>query len=112
MYWKFIADVHLGKLARLLRLLGFDTLYKNDLTHEELVKTALADDRILLSRSAAFKTKAAPKSFHIEDEDPSQQLRQIVFHFKLVNEFHPFSRCIVCNGIMQTVSKENILHKL
>jgi len=102
---KFIADVHLGKLARLLRLLGFDTLYKNNFTSSELTRIGLAEDRVILSRNHSLKTN---KCFFIKDENPVRQLEQVDEHFHLRMQFQPFSRCIMCNGLLETVSKESI----
>jgi uncharacterized protein with PIN domain len=109
---KFIADVHLGKLARLLRMLGFDTAYKNDFTLDELVKISDEENRILLSRNASLSKTHPDKFFIVSDEDPLVQLKQVIQHFSLNDRFQPFSRCIVCNGILESVSKENIVYLL
>ena len=109
---KFIADVHLGKLARLLRMLGFDTVYKNDFTLDELVKISDEENRILLSRNASLLKTHPDKCFIVSDEDPLVQLKQVIQHFGLNDRFQPFSRCIVCNGILESVSKENIAYLL
>ncbi|HTM91403.1 MAG TPA: Mut7-C RNAse domain-containing protein [Flavisolibacter sp.] len=109
---KFIADVHLGKLARLLRMLGFDTVYKNDFTLNELVKISDEENRILLSRNASLLKIHADKCFIVSDEDPPVQLKQVIQHFGLKDQSQPFSRCIVCNGILESVSKESIAYLL
>lgn len=107
---KFIADVHLGKLARLLRMLGFDTIYQNNFTFDELLKIGREQNRILLSRKASLSKIHTVKQFLIAGEDPSAQLQQVIQHFNLKNEVQPFSRCMVCNGILEKVLKENINH--
>ena len=104
---KFIADVHLGKLARLLRLLGFDTFYENNVTINDLLRLSADQDRIILSRNKLF-SKKSNKSFLVIDENPSIQLKQLYDHFHLKDQIHPFSRCIVCNGTLEAVSKEDI----
>jgi uncharacterized protein len=104
---KFIADVHLGKLARILRLLGFDTVYKNSYNLTELISISVEQNRILLSRNAALRRKDELKCFVLTDEDPLEQARQVVRHFHL-QSFHPFSRCIACNGILEAVDKAAI----
>lgn len=108
----FIADVHLGKLARNLRLLGFDTLYTNACTQAELIAVALEQNRILLSRYAGYAKYPAISSFIIQSEEPAEQLKQLVPHFHLANKLHPFSKCLVCNGTLEPVAKENILAQL
>ena len=104
---KFIADVHLGKLARLLRLLGFDTFYENNVTINDLLRLSTDQDRIILSRNKLF-SKKSNKSFLVIDENPSIQLKQLYDHFHLKDQIHPFSRCIVCNGTLEAVTKEKI----
>jgi uncharacterized protein with PIN domain len=106
---KFIADVHLGKLARLLRLLGFDSTYRNDHSPNELLQLGQEENRMLLSRNSSFEKNMGVNSLTIKSEYPLQQLRQVIDHFNLRNQFHPFSRCIVCNGILEPVAKESIL---
>lgn len=108
---KFVADVHLGKLARLLRMLGFDTAYRNDSALMELLITSDEETRILLSRNASL-SKTHPGLFIVTDEDALVQLKQVVQWFDLKNHFQPFSRCMVCNGVLDNVPKESIAHLL
>lgn len=108
----FIADVHLGKLAKLMRLLGFDTLYNNLFTNSELVSIAINEHRILLSRNDAFRKNAALQSFIIASEDAATQLQQVITHFNLKDQRHPFTRCLLCNGILKPVSKNSIADQL
>lgn len=109
---KFIADVHLGKLARLLRLLGFDTLYKNDYTSEEFLQIGSEEDRIVLSRNSSLARNKQIKCLIIASEDPLLQLKQVVHQFGLTNQIRPFTRCIICNGILNPVTKESVHHLL
>jgi uncharacterized protein with PIN domain len=107
MQTKFIADVHLGKLARLLRLLGFDTLYKNSFTINEIIHLGKEQQRIILSGNASSINKAC-KVFLITSKEPITQLRQVVEAFSLKSQFSPFSRCLICNGVLKAVVKEEI----
>lgn len=109
---KFIADVHLGKLARLLRMVGFDTVYRNDFSLQELRKTSDEENRILLSRSTSLLKIHLDKCFIVSGEDPLVQLKQVIRHFSLNQRLQPFSRCVVCNGILEPVPKQNIAHLL
>jgi uncharacterized protein len=104
----FIADVHLGKLARMLRMLGIDTKYRKDLTNSQLVEIVEAEGRILLTRSNAFATNAVVHFFSIESEEPQQQLQQVYRGFELRENIHPFSLCLVCNGVLEPRQKEEI----
>jgi uncharacterized protein with PIN domain len=109
---KFIADVHLGKLARLLRMLGFDTVYKNDFTLDELLKIGEDQSRILLSRNFLLSKTHTDRCFVVSDENPFVQLKQVIQRFGLMEQFCPFSRCLVCNGVLEGVPKESIGHML
>lgn len=109
---KFIADVHLGKLARLLRMIGFDTLYKNSFVLSELLQISKAENRILLSKNSSLQKIHPDKNFVVPGEDPYNQLRAVINHFDLKNQFHPFSRCIACNGVLRSILKESIVHLL
>jgi uncharacterized protein with PIN domain len=108
----FIADVHLGKLARMLRLLGFDTLYSNVFTPPQLRALANEHDRVLLSRSSSFVAELTVHSVVIRSEEPEMQLQQVVQQFGLQHAVRPFSRCLVCNGLLLTVPKEHIVSLL
>jgi uncharacterized protein with PIN domain len=103
----FIADVHLGKLAKHLRMLGIDTYYKNDLPLAALLHIAHSVNRIVLSRNAAL-SKPEQRSLRIESENPMTQLHQVIRTYELKNDFHPFSRCLVCNGTLEVREKETI----
>ena len=109
---KFIADVHCGKLAKLLRILGFDTTYNNSHTNKELLSIAAEESRILLSRNITFNKSDRVQFFFIQHEEPTEQLKQVLNHFNLKDKIHPFTRCTLCNGILEDVSKENILQQL
>ena len=109
----FIADVHLGKLARMLRMLGFDTVYSNAFSNAELISIAQEQQRVLLSRNGAIGRKhPALNSFFISHDEPEAQLAHVLQHFHLLACIQPFSRCMVCNGILEPVSKEAVLTKL
>ena len=104
----FVADVHLGKLARLLRMLGFDTVYKNDFTLDELLKIGEDQNRILLSRNSSLSKTHTDRCFVVSDENPFAQLKQVIQHFSLKDQLHPFSRCLVCNGVLESVPKGSV----
>ena len=110
--YSFIADVHLGKLARLLRMIGFDTLYSNQLTFKQIIRLAIQENRILLTRSSHIKPQSLLQFFIVTDEESFKQSEQVIHHFNLLQEMHPFTRCTICNGILERISKENIFDKL
>ena len=108
----FIADVHLGKLAKALRLLGFDTLYSNAFTAAQLLTLARAQHRAVLSRGTAFRKHPDVTAVIIQSEKPDEQLLQVVQQFDLAKKRQPFSRCLVCNGLLAPVAKEKIAAQL
>jgi uncharacterized protein with PIN domain len=108
----FVADVHLGKLARRLRLLGFDTQYSNRFTAAHLRTITLTENRILLSRSKAFSGQPGIRSFVVESENTDVQLKDVLRQFGLHHQLRPFSRCLACNGLLQPVPKEAVYPQL
>jgi hypothetical protein len=110
---KFICDVHLGALARLLRLAGFDTLYQNDYRDERIVRIALRDNRCVLTRDRGIlKRKAVTHGYCVRSAKPGEQAREVFRRFDLRAAVEPFSRCIVCNGTIGRAHKEDVFPAL
>jgi uncharacterized protein len=107
---KFAADAMLGKLARWLRILGYDTTYKQDIADGELVRSALDEGRTILTRDTLLVKRLPPGSFlFIMDDAPAGQLRQAVHELGLaVEEARLLSRCVVCNGELYQADKESV----
>lgn len=109
----FILDVHLGKLAKLLRMLGFDTLYKNNFTDAEIIKISSKENRIILTRDRGIlKNKAVTHGYWLKSVKPIEQAREIINRFDLVPQIKPFQRCIICNGIIEIVDKKSVMTHL
>ena len=111
---KFFCDDNLGKLAKWLRTLGYDTLFRLTIEDGELVSLALKENRIILSRDTKLsRFKIKDKYLLIQSEKPLEQLKQVMDHFKLeVKEDLLFSRCLLCNKPLQKVEKEKIKDRL
>lgn len=110
---KFILDVHLGKLARKLRLLGFDSLYKNDYSDEQIMYIAHSQKRIILTRDIGIlKHKKVEFGYWVHSTDPDIQIGEIILRFDLCDKIKPFTRCISCNGILSGIPKLVIRDKL
>ena len=104
---RFLADAHLGRLARYLRLLGFDTLYANDPGDDELVRISVREARILLSRDRRLlERRSLTHGLWIPDTRPRQQLEYVVARLDLFSLFLPFSLCTICNGKLSPVEKD------
>lgn len=106
---KFVCDVHLGKLARLLRLLGFDALYWNDLDDEQLVAVSRGDRRAVLTRDRGLlKRREVTHGYCVRSPQPKAQLTEVVRRFQLERLARPFSRCVACNAVLVRVDKADV----
>lgn len=105
----FVLDVHLGRLARYLRLLGLDTLYRNDWPDEELAQVALAEHRILLTRDVGLlKRNAVTHGAFLRAIMPREQLLEVLERFDLWRQLRLFSRCARCNGAIEAVTRASV----
>jgi hypothetical protein len=110
---KFVLDVHLGKLACYLRMLGFDTLYRNDYDDPTLARISVAEHRILLTCDLQLLfRKHLTHGYFVRSRQPQQQLREIIVHYDLFKQPKPFSRCMRCNGKIHPVAKQGIAARL
>ncbi len=96
---RFVADVMLGKLARWLRALGYDTLYFHDAPDSRLLGIALREGRHLLTRDAALAARAGEVGLLVRAEDLDAQLREVMAACGLTSRA-PLSRCFECNGVL------------
>jgi hypothetical protein len=105
----FVADVHLGKLVRLMRLLGFDVYWRNDLDDPEIAAISAQLGRTVLTRDRELlRRKAISSGLLIESSDPAEQLVQVVKVFGLADEIRPFARCSACGGLLEPRSPESV----
>jgi uncharacterized protein len=106
---RFIADRMIGRLARMLRLLGYDTLYQPELKPAGLTERALREDRIILARGdTRLRFPGATNVFSVTSQHPSEQLREVIAEFSLDPKSGLWTRCTVCNGSISPVAKEEI----
>jgi uncharacterized protein len=110
---RFVLDQHLGTLARYLRMLGFDSWYRNDYHDEELAHIAGTTERILLTRDRGLlKRGAVLHGYYVRTTDPRAQIAEVLERFGLHDMRVPFGRCTRCNGELAVVSKAEIVDKL
>ncbi|MBN1348721.1 Mut7-C ubiquitin/RNAse domain-containing protein [candidate division KSB1 bacterium] len=110
---RFVLDVHLGKLAIYLRLMGFDAVYRNDFSDETLAEISVAEKRILLTRDRGLlKRKAITHGCFIRATQPKRQLKEVLLRFDLVHNLSPLKRCLRCNHLLSPVAKSSIVHKI
>ena len=110
---RFVLDTHLGRLAGYLRMLGFDTLYRNDFKDEELAQLSSCDDRILLTRDRGLlKRGEVTHGYFVRENLPRGQLVEVLQRFDLTGSVKPFKRCLCCNGLLASVHKRDIIDNL
>lgn len=110
---RFFADAQLGRLARYLRLLGFDTLFESGVDDAELVRRAGHERRIVLSRDRGLlMRRAVTHGIHIRRDAPRDQLTQVMQRCDLATQARPFTRCMECNGLIEAVTKAEVLARL
>jgi uncharacterized protein with PIN domain len=106
---RFILDAHLGKLAKYLRMLGFDTLYRNDFGDEEIIDLAAKENRIILTRDKLLlQSRRVTHGYYIRATNKHQQLREVVQKFDLYSQFRSFTRCMTCNADLVPKSRQEI----
>ena len=110
---RFIADAHLGGLAKMLRMMGFDTLYDNNFHDDEIVALAGKEGRIVLSRDRELmKRRNVTQGCYLHAQKAAQQLREIVERLDLATSARPFTLCLHCNAPLHPVDKASVLHQL
>lgn len=110
---RFLVDINLGKLARLLRLLGFDTVIDGTIDDVELVELALGDSRILVTKDRPLLKRAAvTHGYLVRSVQPVDQAVEVVRRFDLGSAITAFRRCIECNGDLRAVEKADVDHLL
>lgn len=106
---RFLADRMVGKLARWLRLLGYDTAYLPQLSPEGVMREARRQERIILTRdSRIMRRKDAPALLFIESDRFREQLSQVVKALRLDPVEHLLTRCSECNERLQPIAKDNV----
>jgi hypothetical protein len=110
---RFILDVHLGKLARYLRMLGFDTAYERERDDETIIDLSLEQKRIILTRDIGIlKQSRVTHGYWVRHHQPLEQLQEVLLSLDLLNQLHPFTRCMDCNGKIQAVARSEISTKV
>jgi uncharacterized protein with PIN domain len=113
---RFIADIMVGKLARYLRIAGYDTAYFNDAGNDFILKTAIDEDRIVLTRDTLMLERrqfkdGTIKSVFISDDDIRNQLLQV--RSELSISLGPdLIRCLICNSLLVKVLKKDVRSKV
>lgn len=110
---RFVIDVNLGRLARWLRVLGFDVWWSSDADDQTLADISLDQQRILLTRDRGLlKRRAVTRGLFVHSEQPKQQTLEVMRRLDLRRRVAPLTRCVRCNGRLDAVAKEEVLDRL
>jgi uncharacterized protein with PIN domain len=110
---RFVADGHLGKLARDLRLLGFDVAYENNATDAALLAVTAQEDRALLTRDRRLLMHAMVQNGYCPRSPlHEEQTLEVIQRFELEQAIAPWTRCLRCNGILSRIEKSEVLNRL
>ncbi len=110
---RFVADAHLGGLARLLRMAGFDTLYDNHYHDDEIVAVASNEDRVLLTRDRELlKRRTVTHGCYLHALKPAQQFQELFDRLELAASARPFTLCLHCNLPLRAIDKAAVLDRL
>ena len=107
---RFLADAHLGGLARFLRMLGFDTLHENAYDDAEIRRLAIDERRVVLTRDRdLLKCRDISSGCYVHARKPEEQLVEVAARYGLAARARPFSRCLRCNLPLERVDRDAVL---
>lgn len=111
--YRFVLDVHLGKLAIYLRFLGFDALYRNDFEDKELALISSQQQRTLLTQDLGLlKRSIVMYGYRVRSPQPKAQVKEVLDRFSLYDAIVPFHRCSRCNGRIEPIAKADVQDNL
>ncbi len=106
---RFVADAHLGGLAQLLRLAGFDTLYDNHFADAQIEALAASEDRIVLTRDRELlKRRTITHGCYVRSLKPQVQLREVIDRLDLSGSIHAFRLCLACNAPLRRIDQAEV----
>ena len=113
MVMKFIVDNNVGKLVKWLRIMGYDTLFFSGRNDSQMIATALAEDRVILTRDTQIMkrrvvTSGQLKAILITSDKPELQMNQVIDTLNLDSQFRPFTLCLECNQTLEERSKQQV----
>jgi len=109
----FVIDGHLGRLARNLRLLGFDAAYDPRADDQQLLALMKSENRALLTRDRRLLMHAIVQHGYCpRSQKPDEQTIEVIRRFHLLKSIAPFTRCLRCNELLEKVAKDDVIEKL
>ena len=109
----FIADAHLGGLARMLRMLGFDATYDNAAQDERIAEQSAMERRVVLTRDRELlKRREVLRGCYVTALKPEAQLREVALRYDLPKHMRPFTLCLHCNLPLRTADAAAVLERV
>lgn len=109
----FICDVHLGRLCKYLRMLGFDTSYLNNYTPQQIIEISNLEKRVILSKNIQLtRHKEVTRAYWVRSAEPKEQLKDLIFGLDILKLAQPLTRCLNCNSELKIIKKEAIINRL
>jgi uncharacterized protein with PIN domain len=110
---RFVADAHLGGLARLLRMAGFDTIYRNDIDDADIEARVLEEERVALTRDRdLLKRRGVDYGCYVRALHAEERLREVAGRYGLAERARPFTLCLHCNAPLRAVARDEVLERL
>lgn len=110
---RFIVDVNVGRLAKYIRLAGFDTAYDIDVRAPAIVRDLIQDPRVVITRDLSLlKRKEVVYGRYVRSVNPTEQLREVLQFFGIEKQVRPLTRCLECNSSLKPIEKDVIRHRL
>lgn len=110
---RFVADAHLGGLARLLRMAGFDTLYDNSFADEDICRRSVDDGRVVLTQDRELlKSRSVVHGCYVHAREVDAQFREVVSRLRAQAEVRSFTRCLCCNLPLAPIDKAAVADRL
>jgi uncharacterized protein with PIN domain/sulfur carrier protein ThiS len=98
---RFVLDAHLGRLAKLLRMLGLDAYYRNDYQDHEIAAISASTGRIVLTRDRKLLMRNEIRNgYYVRNTDPNEQAAEILRRYRLREHIRPLTRCLECNAFL------------
>ena len=110
---KFVVDNNVGRIARWLRMMGYDAVLFHGLDDGLMVKLALSQGRIIITKDTGFMKRRAVttrrvRAVLVSGDDPEVQMQKVITELKLNTCYQPFTRCLECNAVLQPRDREEI----
>ena len=110
---RFVADTNIGDIVRIMRLLGFDVVFDAGMSNREIIDISNRGKRIILTKSKRLlKLKEVTHGVFIRPGTRAEQVKGIMDRLDIKDQAKPFSRCLLCNGLLKRIGKEDVVNRI